>query len=171
MVAVFSYGSNLCVERIRERVASAEPRHVGYLESHALRFHKRGRDGSAKADAFATGDPADRVWGVIYELSDADKPVLDRYEGLGRGYADREIEIVTVPGPRVAAFMYQAQSEHIDASLLPYTWYRDFVIIGAGQHGLPSGYIDAVRAVDVAEDPDPERHRRETSIVIAGPAR
>ena len=125
-IAVFAYGSNLCVERILARVRSTRVLTVARLEGHALRFHKRGRDGSAKADAWSSGDPRDVVWGVVYELATADK-----------------------------------------ATLSPFTWYRDFVLRGALHHRLPAQYLAGIRAVKAIEDPDRERHRRETAVLGA----
>ena len=84
VVKVLAYGSNLLLARMRGRAPSAEPVTTVRLPGYALRFHKRGRDGSGKADAFFTGRGQDVVCGVVYELSPADKVALDLAEGLGR---------------------------------------------------------------------------------------
>lgn len=164
-IAVFAYGSNLCVERIRARIRSARVLTVARLEGHALRFHKRGRDGSAKADAWSSGDPHDAVWGVVYELGRADKAALDRIEGVDHGYLDREVRLVTMSGDAVVAGVYEAQPSHVDPTLVPFTWYRDFVLHGAVQHGLPADYLAGIRAVEAIEDPDRERHGREAAVL------
>ena len=93
MPCVFAYGSNLTLARIEERVGAVAIVSVGKLERHALRFHKIGRDGSGKADAYATGRDDDAVWGVVYELSTAAKRRLDRVEGLGAEYLEAEVAI------------------------------------------------------------------------------
>ena len=53
---------------------------------HRLEFHKVGRDGSAKCDAFETGNPDDSVIGVVFDIHTAEKNYLDQAEGLGVGY-------------------------------------------------------------------------------------
>lgn len=48
----------------------------GEPPAHRLRFHKVGEDGSGKCDAEETGDPEDRVIGVVYAISASEKLVL-----------------------------------------------------------------------------------------------
>ena len=50
-VYVFAYGSNLHERRMRLRVSTALPVTIGYVENRQLKFRKRSKDGSAKADA------------------------------------------------------------------------------------------------------------------------
>lgn len=166
-IDVFAYGSNLCVERMEVRVSAARVLTTAYLTGHALRFHKRGRDGSAKADAWPTGDRRDVVWGVVYQLSVADKIALDGIEGVGRGYLDHEVEVVTAAGEAMQVRTYRAQKSHVDATLAPFTWYRQMVARGATHHGFPAAYVAAIEAVTAVADPDRARHRRETVILRA----
>ncbi|NIP58911.1 MAG: hypothetical protein GWM92_11370 [Gemmatimonadetes bacterium] len=85
-VLVFSYGSNMCRERLLARAPSARILGRAVLSGHALRFHKRSNvDGSGKADAYLTGRDRDRVWGVLALFSREDKEALDRVEGVGTG--------------------------------------------------------------------------------------
>ncbi len=74
--------------RLRARVPSAKPVATGFASDHRLTFDKVSVDGSGKCDAEKTGIPKDRVYGVVYEIDTADKPTLDRVEGLGNGYAE-----------------------------------------------------------------------------------
>ena len=90
---IFSYGSNLLLARLTARVPSARFIARGELTGHTLRWHKAGRDGSGKCDAFFTGDPADRLWGGVFEIASADKHLLDAIEGLGSGYDEKHAEI------------------------------------------------------------------------------
>lgn len=158
----FSYGSNLSSARIRSRVPSAEFVAVGTLREHALRFHKAGSDGSGKCDAEFTGNRKDRVMGVVWEIGAADKRVLDRIEGLGAGYREEEVEVVTADGRSLAARMYVATDT--DPSRKPYRWYKAHVLAGARENGLPSEYVAGIEAVEAIEDPDTERSGRESAI-------
>lgn len=54
MIYYFAYGSNMLTERLIARTPSARPVGTSLLPGHRLTFHKRGRDGSGKCDAFET---------------------------------------------------------------------------------------------------------------------
>lgn len=97
----FAYGSNMCTGRLRQRVPSADPVRVARLLNHSLRFHKRSRDGSAKADAFFTGEPENVVWGVVFDIDPADKLRLDEHEGLSHGYVERLITVIDLGEIRI----------------------------------------------------------------------
>ena len=85
----FAYGSNMWTPRLRERVPSAEPMGIASVAGYRLRFHKRSIDGSAKCNAFYTGNNANVVWGVVFDILQAEKANLDRAEGLSpKGYRD-----------------------------------------------------------------------------------
>jgi len=155
----FAYGSNMLTSRLRARVPSARPLGVGRLSGHRLVFHKRGTDGSAKADTLTSGDPADVVHGVLFEIEARERRLLDAAEGLGHGYIHRQVTVLTAAG-EVEAFTYQVQPEYYAPELRPFSWYLDFVLEGAREHGLPAGYVATIEAVGVVEDPDRERHRR-----------
>ena len=156
-VFVFAYGSNMCTRRMRSRVSTAMPVTIGYVARRKLVFHKRSDDGSGKADAAFTASPASRVWGVVYRLSQEQKPLLDQHEFLGIGYDAEEVHVVHENGS-LRAWMYVARRGAIDPSLLPYSWYRDYLIHGACEHRLPDGYIDYLRSFESLVDLDPARH-------------
>ena len=130
---VFVYGSNMLVSRMRDRIAAAAVVDTGYLVGRRLAFHKRGIDGSAKANAAFTGSEADRVWGVIYRIAHRDNVVLDRIESVGSGYDRDEVEVVT-QDRCLPVYIYCARAEAIDESLRPYSWYHKLVLHGALQH-------------------------------------
>jgi len=50
-------------------------------------------------------------------------------------------------------------------SLRPYTWYKEFVVRGAEQHGLPDGYIEQLKAIDAVADPDAARDRHNRCVL------
>jgi len=158
----FAYGSNMSPKRLLQRVPSAVVVGVATLPGHRLAFHKIGRDGSAKCDAALTNTAADHVHGVIYRIAFGHKARLDAKEGLGCGYEQKTVEVQLRDQGRSSAFLYYAT--HIDASLRPFTWYREHVLCGARENALPEHYIAAIHAVDAVDDPDPQRHRLETAI-------
>jgi hypothetical protein len=156
-IRYFADGSNMNTARLRARVPTANPVAIGSLAGYQLRFHKRSVGGSAKCNALYTGNNADVVWGVVFNILRAEKPALDRAEGLGlRGYRDPTVSVTLLTGEQLDAVTYLAQSVAIVEGLPVYAGYKDYVTSGAREHGLPAEYIAAVidPVVEVA-DPSP----------------
>ena len=171
---VFAYGSNLCMARMLARVPSARVVGVATLAGHDLRWHKAGRDGSGKCDAFFTGNDDDVVHGDVYAMTESGKRALDRFEGLGEHYAQKAVRVRLAerdagsnrdagPARWADAAVYVALAHRIDAGAKPWSWYKAHVVTGARQHGLPPAWIAKLEAVQAREDPDRERHDRETA--------
>ena len=146
----FAYGSNLCQGRLLGRVATARYDRIARLPGHDFRFHKRGRDASGKADAFPTGSQSDAVWGVLVGLNETELSTLDNFEP---GY-DRLVLEVELPadGSMCRASVYIAQPAAVDASLLPFSWYRQLVVAGGAARGLPDEYLARIAAMPVGSD-------------------
>ena len=158
----FAYGSNLLAARLRARTPSATFVCTARLHGYTLRFWKRGRDDSGKATIIPSEQPHDQVIGVVYEIDEPERADLDRAEDLGHGYDSIEVRLAGREGD-LDAFTYRARPSHLDRSLMPFDWYRDLVIAGAVEHGLPEAYIGRLRQVRATSDPDPDRaalHRR-----------
>ena len=163
-IHIFAYGSNLRTARLKARVPSAEPIAVGHVKQRQLVFHKRSEDGSAKADARWTGVEHHRVWGVVFRIAAAEKPILDEYEFLGIGYDETEVNVIHETGV-LNAWLYQARDEAIDESLLPYDWYHEFVVQGAREHRLPDDYITRLKSQFVIPDSDSERKQQNRAVI------
>jgi len=160
-----AYGSNLHPFRLMQRVPSAKPIGVVPMPGKRLAFHKRSQDGSGKCLFFEPGGAHDIIYGVVYEFDAAEKSKLDALEGLGKGYNE---QLVAAPlnGETYQAYAYVAASTHIDASLVPYDWYKDMVLLGARYHRLPSEYIAKIEAVASVPDPDPKRAATNEAILV-----
>ena len=149
-------------KRLSARVPSAKKICVAYLEGHQLRFHKRGRDESAKCDAHYTGNADHFVIGVMFEIPATAKHALDGIEGPG--YEDKRVSVLTDGGKIVDAFTYVAT--HIDKSMKPFHWYKEHVLIGAREHRLPDNYISSIETIDCIEDSDLTRIEFERSVYL-----
>lgn len=158
----FSYGSNMSVCRLLERVPSAKFVATASLNEHDLRFHKKGKDGSSKCDAYYTGNPDHSIIGVIFEISETEKPELDRKEDLGNGYEEKEVILTTRAGKRIRALTYYATN--IDETLRPYQWYKYHVLTGAKENGLPDLYLKKLEDIESIQDPEQERRNQEMAI-------
>ena len=158
----FAYGSNLSLPRLQARIAIADCYGVYHLPGHSLRFHKQGQDGSAKCDAWYTGDDEHLIYGLVYEISAASKQTLDRIEGLGQGYAEKQVLVLNSDGHRQEALTYCATE--LNPTLQPFHWYKAHVLNGAIEAGFPEYYVQALRAVSSVEDPDASRAVRQMAI-------
>ena len=159
----FAYGSNMSSARLLARTPGARPLGTFILDHHDLRFHKRGRDGSGKCDAFFTGLDSDSVHGVLFEIAVHEKRALDRIEGLGAGYDEKQVSVRSRDGVRVSATTYVATD--IAAQLSPFSWYLQHVIVGAREAPLPEQYLRRkILAVEAMADHDPARDWRERGL-------
>ena len=163
----FAYGSNLHPERLRTRAPSARVLGNARLRGYRLRFHKRGRDSSAKCDAWRTGQRTDLVHGVVYSIARSDGRALDLAEDLGRGY-DREPVWVTLGVRRRIVFSYLTRPEAIDDDLRPLDWYLDYVLRGARHHGLPGRYLSRIARENAVQDPERARRRVNRCVLLTG---
>jgi len=142
----FAYGSNLVSARMRERVASARFHCVARLDGHRVSFGKLGRDGSGKATLVEEDGAC--AWGAVYALDPADWKALDRFEP---GYLRIAVTLASEVRGRLVATTYRAPETAPDPAA--FAWYKQTVIAGALEHGLPAAYVDRLRGLP--ERPDP----------------
>ena len=161
MFAVFAYGSNMFTRKMKDPAPSARAREIARLPGYRLRFNKVSDDGSGKGNIVATGNAGDETWGVIFEIADEHRAALDKSEG---GYMSVPIDVLTEEGSR-SVLTYIARPDRVDNSLRPYTWYKEFVVRGAEQHGLPPEYINKLKIVEAIADPDEARERKNRALL------
>lgn len=157
---IFGFGSNMCSARFRDYGVHPEGTgEAALLPGKRLVFNKPSKDGSGKANVVA--DPNSAVWGVIYSIPDADLDVLD--DGEGKGYRRQSMRVYAVAGNAADAWVYVATTPSSDPNLRPYTWYKQFLVDGAKEHGIPPPYVAALETIVADEDRDQARdqERRE----------
>jgi len=155
-----AYGSNLHPLRLEERLASARLVGAGLLPGWALAFHKRSKDGSGKCSIQPGGGG---VYLAIFDISARDKLVLDRIEGVGRGYSTLTLNVPEFGD----CASYTAEPSHIDNSLAPYDWYKSLVLLGAAAHRFPADYRQAIETVASLPDPDIGRASRAEATIAS----
>lgn len=155
-----AYGSNLHPVRLRaqDRCPSAELRSTCTITGWRLTFRKHSTDGSAKCDAYSTGNPSDELWIAVFNIPESEEEALDNAEGLGHGYHKDKIQL-TMDGEDLAAKIYLADEEAIVTDA-PYEWYKQMVLLGAEYHLFPSSYMEPIQEVASKTDPDESRARR-----------
>jgi hypothetical protein len=149
----FAYGSNLPYQRMLERTSSNIMRKGKFAwQGQRLAFTKKSKDLSAKCTAVATTG-ADVVWGAIYQVTYADKLKLAKCEV---GYHEVNL-MLPIDGERKLGFTFVANPDQIDPYLLPYTWYKRYVVAGAKEHDFPPEYIAQIEATPARPDPKSAR--------------
>jgi hypothetical protein len=102
------------------------------------------------------------VIGVLFSFDPAERAKLDEAEGVGSGYEHSIVTVINEKGRRRKVLTYLATPEYIDDSLKPYGWYRDFVLAGAAEHGLPTEYVEEfIQSVEAIDDPNKTRDEKQ----------
>lgn len=156
----FAYGSNLDPEQMQAQCADAHVVGLAQLRDHRLTFplFYEPWGGGTAGLAHAHGGT---VWGVLYELNEADLAALDRFEGW-RGPGDhhnlyeRDLITVELTRPddgsvprRVRAYTYFARTLNPTP---PSRRYMDTVLKGARHHQLPPEYIEWLESIAVGSE-------------------
>ena len=92
-----------------------------------------------------------RVPGLLFRMS---RERTYRYFAYGSNLSTERLR-ARVPSARARgrgrlphhAFTYHANPARIDAALRPFDWYKDYVVRGAREHGLPADYIRELEVV------------------------
>ena len=158
----FAYGSNMSIKRFQQRVTTAKLIGQYKLLEHQLKFHKIGKDNSAKCDAYFTGNKKDQVLGVVFNFERQEKSQLDIAEDLGIGYQEKNVKLVNQQGSVLEAYTYYAIKIQFD--LKPFSWYKEHVIYGAKEANLPNDYLNYIINHPEIIDSNQERENRELSI-------
>ena len=136
----FAYGSNMSSARLEERVPGAVAMGLGFVEGRRLAFHKLGSDGSGKCDIPESGEPSDRVYGVLYEIPAEGWGSLDRAEGEGTHYHRVRLRVDRADEAAVEAWVYLADPAKVRKGLQPTAAYLQHVLDGAREHSVPGDW-------------------------------
>lgn len=160
----FAYGANMFSRRLKETIApSAVAVDIGFVQGRRFSFGKVSRDGSGKCDIEATNNAKDRAYGVLYRINTREKSDLAKAEGVGIGYSEANIQIVTAGGAQSAVTYVASYKEPV---LRPYQWYKAMVIAGATEHGLSAEYIEWLRTFEAQADANTDRRAEREAILF-----
>jgi hypothetical protein len=159
----FAYGANMLSRRIQAIAPSAVAIDVGFVQGRRFTFGKVSRDGSGKCDIETTNNVNNRAYGVLWKINVKDKANLNDAEGLGIGYSEANVQVVTSTGTTVAATYVASYKE---AVLRPYQWYKAFVLAGAVEHDLPAEYIEWLRTFEAQEDANCDRRAEKEALLF-----
>ena len=147
----FAYGPNMDEQRVKAANRCPEARFIfnALLPEFRLTFTRRVDGGDAAADAVP--DPASRIWGVVYDITQADRQRLDARDGVAsRAYRPREV-LVHPNGDaeqRVMVLTYTL-SDPSPTYESPTREYLDFLLRGARQRSFPPDYIAQLERIEV----------------------
>jgi hypothetical protein len=158
----FAYGSNMLTRRLRKRTPSAVAIGTGFVEGHRLTFDKVSTDGSGKCNIEPTNDPADCVYGVLFSIEISEAQNLDEAEGFGSGYHKSAVQVVSPTGAQMAVAYI---ADNTNPLLLPYDWYKEFVVRGAVEHQLPAVYVRRLQTTTSKRDSNERRRTRNEAVL------
>jgi cation transport regulator ChaC len=140
----FAYGSNMSRAQMALRTgpirAGNEAPRVAQLRGYRFAFTTRSTDGLIYANVMASA-PDDVVRGVLYRCGPAGMIVLDDYEA---GYERRHVTVTDEAGRNYEATVYVGLPECTVEPGRPTARYRDIVLSGAREFGLPNEYVQRI---------------------------
>jgi len=135
----FAYGSNMNSAQMADRCHGSR-----FIEKVFLKDFKFVYDGYSKKRNGAVGNiiehKGDVVWGCLFEITEDDLKALDEYEGYhSNSYDRKEFKVQNEKGNTYFAISYFRIGKEIGK---PSQEYRQIVVQGARNCGLPRFYID-----------------------------
>lgn len=140
----FAYGSNMERFQLKRLCPKAKFVTAAILADYELTF-----SGNSPMWGGGIADIRERsgktVEGVVWEISEAERKVLDKYEGYPTLYLHKEIQVRTRAGKAITAFTYvMANPGH---PMIPSKRYKQLLISGAEEHGLSDEYVDFLESI------------------------
>jgi gamma-glutamylcyclotransferase (GGCT)/AIG2-like uncharacterized protein YtfP len=143
IVAIYAaYGSNMDPAQMALRCPHSPQEGSGWLEGWRLTFG--GEDlGWEGALATVVEDDGDRVFVVLYEVSEADENALDEWDAAVLGYYRKtKVRVSTLDGD-VVAWLYVLNDYE---GGLPSARYLGIMADAAEAAGAPADYVTSLRA-------------------------
>jgi hypothetical protein len=145
----FAYGVNMNQQHISALCSKPKVVAVAKLADHRLAFYGYSAiwDGARET---VVPTPGHEVWGVVYDLSSTDREHLDdaqdaRMDGSG-DYFHSPVRVTGQQGELYPVLLYKEAKQGIAEK--PSQEYLDFIIAGAVDRGLPTAYVEALRAIE-----------------------
>lgn len=167
----FAYGEMMYSPQLMQIVTEAKCLGVAKLMGYRMYFHSRGlHDPSGKCNIVPVKDANSEIYGVLYDIPVHQRCLLDKAEGLGYGNQETTLKVFpTSPDNKdnqilaqsVYAFTYIAHKDNVFEDLVPYSWYKEMIIVGAKEHHLPADYIHYLEQFASTPDPNVQRANKQ----------
>jgi gamma-glutamylcyclotransferase (GGCT)/AIG2-like uncharacterized protein YtfP len=142
-VALYAaYGSNMDSAQMAERCPHSPQQGTGWLEGWRLTFGgaELGWEGAL---ATVVEEDANRVFVVLYDVSESDQKALDRWDGVTLGYYRKlTVRVQTLDGD-AASWLYVLNGYE---GGLPSARYIGILADAAEKAAAPADYVDWLRA-------------------------
>lgn len=133
----FAYGSNMNHEQIKQRCPSSK-----FIKRASKKGYKFVYDGYSMKWKAAVANIVEStgsvVWGGLFEINDDNLAALDCYENYPKSYDKKTIIVRDDEGKNHGAIAYFRVGQKVG---VPHEKYREIVIQGASDCGLPEDYI------------------------------
>lgn len=124
-----------------------------FLEAVNLAGYKFIYDGYSKTRrcsvANIVSNPDSVVWGGLFEISKDDLDVLDKKEGYPKSYNRSIFEVTGASGDKYEAYLYFRIGKNEGK---PSADYRNIILDGAKDCGLPEEYIKELEEIGAASN-------------------
>ncbi len=140
----FAYGSNMLAEQMARLCPESKPVGAARLHHHRLVFNRLWDGWGGSAVASVEPWAAGVVEGVIWEIGEADRAALDRFEDFPASYVRQDVRVETFDGRWLPAYTYVARPQ---GAFRPKREYLEQVITGGRQHGLSPEYLASLEAI------------------------
>lgn len=137
MALMFSYGMNTNRTLMQLRCKEAVAFSVGYIEGFKLVFRYH-------ADLMPTGKTKDRVYGVIWQLSEEDLSLVDVAESYPE-YYNRDLRFIKINNSQLSTTAVNAWTYTMNGDSpqeLPEEQYYDLIKQGYQENGVPTGQLE-----------------------------
>lgn len=132
----FAYGANLDPEAMRRRAPSARPVGPARLRGYRRAFTVRSPYWGALADLLE--EPEGEVWGLLYELEEADLARLDAFEDCPNLYTRFTVTVEREDGrPVPGVWVYAVRPERREGEFPPGLPYRRILEEAGRRFRLP----------------------------------
>lgn len=148
----FAYGSNMQRATFESR-RGMKPREArgGRLAGYRLVFDLPVGPGERGVANLAPDDTA-HTYGVLYRITPGELEVLDRTEGVDRGYYRRDEVGVERLDAEETVIAWTYVSGHGTVGRKPSLRYMGLLLEGAREHGLPAEYVRVLESWELAVD-------------------
>ena len=151
MFHYFGFGSNMSTLSLRAKGVCPLSSQRAVLSGWRLRFNVQHffRHEGGVGNIEQTGNPEDRVLGVLHQCPDEALALLDDAEAYGHGYDRITVDVTSDQASSgtvktVSAITYIGMPQFIDDHRLPSRRYLNIVLDGAREAGLDHEYIQTL---------------------------
>ncbi|MFI4937449.1 MAG: gamma-glutamylcyclotransferase family protein [Candidatus Berkiellales bacterium] len=155
-ISYFAYGSNLDIAQMKERIGDCVVPKSAKLTGYQLAFNKKSQERHCGvANLVYTGNPADAIEGMIYQISEEQLHELDMHEGFEintpeknpEGYKRQEITLAD--GSKAIAYI--ANVRNANSSLKPNAAYMKLLLSARKNGFISEGYFNKLLDVELQE--------------------